>query len=247
MPESPRTVLVTGAASGIGAAIARRLADAGDRLILCDRDEAGLSGLARDIDARWYVVDVSDERAVDDVMRHLDAVDVLVNSAGVATEGALDDDIAAYRRTVEINLTGTVLVTRAVLPLLRRSKAPRVLNIGSIQGTAAHVGVFAYATSKGGVHSFTRALAVDLASDGVLVNALAPGFIDTPMAVLPDGSSEYQTPWFSEVYIEHGRLPLRRPGTADEVAVAAQFLVSAANTYVTGVVLPVDGGLGATF
>ncbi|MFD1714930.1 SDR family NAD(P)-dependent oxidoreductase [Amnibacterium flavum] len=248
MSESPRTVLVTGAASGIGAAIARRLAAAGDRLVLADRDEVGLGALADELGASAHLVDVSDEQSVGALASRLDGLDVLVNSAGIATETSLDDaDLDLYRRTIDVNLTGTVVVTRAVLPFLRESSTARVLNIGSVQGLQAQAGVYAYATSKGGVHNLTRALAVDLAPDGILVNALAPGFIDTPMAVLPDGGTEYETDWFASVYLEHGRLPLRRPGTPDEVAVAAEFLVSASNTYITGAVLPVDGGLAATF
>jgi 3-oxoacyl-[acyl-carrier protein] reductase len=118
-----------------------------------------------------------------------------------------------------------------------------VLNIGSIQGFQAQAGALAYAVSKGGVHNLTRALAVDLAAHGVLVNALAPGFIDTPMAVLPDGSNELDSDWFQSIYVDHGRIPLRRAGKPDEVAAAAEFFVSIDNTYVTGAVLTVDGGM----
>ena len=95
--------------------------------------------------------------------------------------------------------------------------------------------------------NMTRGLACDLADDGILVNALAPGFVDTPMALFSDGSSEYDSEWFRNIYVKHGRIPLRRPGRADEVAEAALFFCSSANSYVTGQILAVDGGMTATF
>jgi NAD(P)-dependent dehydrogenase (short-subunit alcohol dehydrogenase family) len=248
MSHSPRTALVTGAASGIGAAIARRLSHGGYRVFAVDRDQSGLQALADEIGAEALALDITDEAAVSHALGRIEALDALVNSAGIATETGLDDaDLDLYRRTIDVNLTGMVIVTRACLPLLRASSSARVLNIGSIQGAQAQAGALAYAVSKGGVHNLTRALATDLAGDGVLVNALAPGFIDTPMSMLPDGSNELDSDWFTAIYVEHGRIPLRRAGTPDEVAAAAEFFVSPENTYVTGAVLTVDGGMTATF
>jgi NAD(P)-dependent dehydrogenase (short-subunit alcohol dehydrogenase family) len=247
MPGSARTVLVTGAASGIGAAIAALLASRGMEVIVADESDR-VKSVADRIGARVLEFDVSDESAVDAALAGIEKLDVLVNSAGIATETRIDDaDLAVYRRTLDVNLTGAMLVTRACLPMLRRSSSARVLNIGSVQGFASAESVLAYSTAKAAIHGMTRSLAVDLAPDGILVNALAPGFIDTPMSVLADGTSEYDTDWFRSVYIEHGRIPLRRPASPDEVAAAAEFLVSEHNTYVTGAVLPVDGGLTATF
>lgn len=246
MLAANRTALVTGAASGIGAAVARRLAAAGDRLVLIDRDASRLSEVAGELaDAVALPLDVSSADAARAVREELGAggaLDVLVNAAGVVVE---PDDDHALARTLEINLAAAVRLTTGLVPLLRRAAAPRVVNVGSVQADRAATGSVAYAASKGGLHAATRALAVELAPDGILVNAVAPGFIDTPMARLADGRTEYETDWFQSVYLEHGRLPLRRPGTPEEVAVAVSFLASPENTYVTGAVLAVDGGLGA--
>ncbi|ACQ78391.1 short-chain dehydrogenase/reductase SDR [Beutenbergia cavernae DSM 12333] len=244
--RSTRRALVTGAASGIGAAVAHRLALAGMAVVCADVDVDGAGRVAAETGGDPLELDL---RSVpDDLGDRLGYLDVLVSCAGVADSTPTSDlDVAGYRRVMEINLDGTVAVTLAVLPLLRAAASGRVLTISSVQGFRAAADTLAYATSKGALVTFTRALAVDVAEDGVLVNALAPGFVDTPMARMPDGTREYDTPWFRSVYVEHARIPMRRPGTADEVAAAAEFFVSPTNTYVTGQVLAVDGGLMATF
>lgn len=255
-----RTALVTGAASGIGAAIAARLNRSGHSVVLLDVDATGLDRRISEIAATGgraagIVADLADlgrpgaaSELVSRIRDHSSTLDVLVNAAGIAETGPTADlDMASYHRVLDVNLDGMVALTVSLIPLLRSSSSARVLNIGSVQGLSSAAGTLAYATSKGGVHAFTRSLAVDLAVDGILVNALAPGFVDTPMARLADGSTEFETAWFQEVYVNHGRIPLRRPARPDEVAAVAEFFVSADNTYVTGQVVAVDGGLGATF
>ena len=246
MLAANRTALVTGAASGIGAAVARRWGATGARVILLDRDGEVVGAVAAGIpDATVLVHDLSDPQAIAAIAAEVaDAggLDVLVNAAGIVIES---DDDEALTRTLAVNLEASVRLTRHLVPQLRAADAPRVVNIGSVQADRAGSGSVAYAASKGGLHAATRALAVDLADHGILVNAVAPGFIDTPMARLADGITESDTDWFRSVYVEHGRIPLRRPGSAEEVAVAVEFLASAANTYITGAVLAVDGGLGA--
>jgi 3-oxoacyl-[acyl-carrier protein] reductase len=246
MLAANRTALVTGAASGIGAAVARRWGATGARVILLDRDGDAAAAVAADIaDATVLVHDLSDPNVVPEIGREVaDAggLAVLVNAAGIVIES---DDEHALTRTLAVNLKAAIRLTRQLRPQLRDADAPRVVNIGSVQAERAGSASVAYAASKGGLHAATRALAVDLAGDGILVNAIAPGFIDTPMARLADGTSEYETDWFRSVYVEHARIPLRRPGSAEEVAAAVEFLASASNTYITGTVLAVDGGLGA--
>jgi 3-oxoacyl-[acyl-carrier protein] reductase len=250
-----RTALITGAASGIGAAIARRLADSGITVICSDRDHPGAERVAEAIraggaEAAAVRLDIARPSDIDDfaATEAPDGLDILVNAAGIVdttpTSGLTRE---RYREVLDIDLNGSVELTLALLPRLRRSAAGRILTIASIQGFRGTADSLSYATAKGGLVNFTRALAVDLAPAGVLVNALAPGFIDTPMAVQADGTSEYDTDWFRDVYLTHGRLPLGRPGRADEVAAVAEFFVSPLNSYITGQILAVDGGVTATF
>ncbi|MDQ7876528.1 SDR family oxidoreductase [Microbacterium sp. QXD-8] len=241
-----RVALVTGGANGIGAAIGAHLARHGLRVVLADRDERVRATAAR-IGAEALLMDVADPASI--ARGGIAELDVLVNCAAIAPAAGLGDDglLDEFSRTLDVNVRGILAVVTAFLPQLRRSSSARILNIGSVQGFAAAAGSIAYATSKGAVNSLTKALAVDLADAGILVNALAPGFTDTAMALLSDGTSEYDTEWFRDVYVRHGRVPLRRPASPDEIAEAAGFLVSEKNTYVTGAILPVDGGLLATF
>lgn len=250
MLAAHRTVLVTGAAGGIGAATARRLAAAGDQLYLLDRDESAVRTLAAELPGATPLAhDLGDPDAADLVRERVTTevghLDALVNAAGIVLEADGSGDDAVLTRTLDINLAAAVRLTTALAPLLARSVSGRVVNVGSIQAARAGAASVAYAASKGGLHAATRALAVDLAADGILVNAVAPGFIDTPMARLADGRTEYETEWFQSVYVEHGRVPLRRPGTADEAAAAIVLLLAPENTYITGAILAVDGGLGA--
>ena len=247
MGADRRRALVTGGANGIGAAIAELLVDRGVEVIVADRDTSVMATAAR-IGATGLLLDVAHAESVAD-LQGIVALDVLVNSAAIAPSATLDVAhlLDTMRSTVEVNVVGVAAVVAAVLPQLRLSDSARILNIGSIQGFAAQADAVAYATSKGALHSLTRSLAVDLARHGILVNALAPGFVDTAMARLADGTSEYETDWFRSVYIEHGRIPLRRPAEAREIAEAAEYFVSERNTYVTGATVPVDGGLLATF
>ena len=248
MIAANRTALVTGAASGIGAATARQLAAHGDHVLLLDRDPRVAELAAELPGASVLLHDLVDPGTPDAVAAFLSEgssgtgtarrLDVLVHAAGVA----VDTD----ERILDVNLAAALRLTRVLVPLLRESPSGRVLTVGSIQAERAGAGSVAYAASKGGLHAATRALAVDLAADGILVNAVAPGFIDTPMSVLDDGTTEFETDWFRSVYVEHGRLPLRRPGTPDEVAAVIRLLLSPENTYMTGAVVAIDGGLGAT-
>ncbi|MDH2444102.1 SDR family NAD(P)-dependent oxidoreductase [Amnibacterium sp. CER49] len=252
-----RNALVTGAGSGIGAAIAEALARSGCAVVCTDRNEAGADATAARIraaggSAASLPLDIADDSAVatlpEKVVAGLGAIDVLVNNAGVGGEVPTSGlTMADVRAVLRVNLEGAVAVTLALLPQLRASGSGRVLNVASIQGFRGARDSLAYGASKGALVNLTRDLACDLADDGVLVNALAPGFVNTPMARYADGTTEYETDWFRTIYVENARIPLRRPAEPEEVAEAALFLCSPANTYVTGQVLAVDGGMTATF
>jgi NAD(P)-dependent dehydrogenase (short-subunit alcohol dehydrogenase family) len=142
-----------------------------------------------------------------------------------------------------------VRVTLALLPLVKAGGAGgRILNIASIMGVRGQPDAIPYSTAKGAIVNFTRALAADLGRHGITVNAVAPGFINTRMAELPDGTGhEHDTDWFREIYLRYGRILLGRAGTPDDIAGPAFFLCSDDARYVTGQILLVDGGVSATF
>ena len=257
MDETARIALVTGAGSGIGAAVARRLSEDGVTVMCADIQAHAAELVASSIRANGgqadaLLLDVTDDSHLAGAFRHLSAgfgrLDILVNAAGIGYSiETARLDLPAARRFLAVNLEGAIALVLALRPLLAVSTAGRILNITSVQGSRGAKDSLAYGASKGGLENLTRGLACDLADDNVLVNALAPGFVDTPMARLADGSSEYDTEWFRDVYVKNARIPLRRPAAASEVAEAAIFFCSSANTYVTGQVLAVDGGMTATF
>lgn len=252
MASRPPTALVTGAGSGIGAAIAAALTADGHHVTVLDRDATAAETVAARLGETGTAVaaDVADRADLERVAEPLLAggLDVLVNCAGISdTTPTGDLGIDTFRRVLDVNLTGAVELTLLLLPALRASAHGRVINIASIQGLTPAADTLAYATSKGGMIAFTRALATDLAAHGVLVNAVAPGFVDTPMARLADGRPEYDTDWFRDIYLSGGKLPLGRPAQPREIAEVVRFLASRRNSYLTGQVVAVDGGVTATF
>jgi len=232
-----KVALVTGAASGIGAACARRFADEGARV-------GGIDVSVPDshpCDA-FVAADVRDAdvvgAAVDGIISHLGPVDILVNAAGVASFGTADTiDEAEWDRVVDINLKGTWLVSRAVLPGMVANRAGSIVNLASVEGIEGGQSQTAYNASKGGVVLLTRSMAVDYGEHNVRVNCLCPGLIETPMtAPLQDGGLKPVLDWFEEQHL------LGRAGKPEEVAAAALFLASDDASFVTGHALAVDGG-----
>jgi NAD(P)-dependent dehydrogenase (short-subunit alcohol dehydrogenase family) len=251
---SGRVALVTGAARGIGKAIAQRLAGEGAAVVIADIDEAAAAETASEVDGFAARVDIGDDASVaalaETVRARHGRCEILVNNAAILDmTGIATMTMARYRRVLDINQDGAIRVTLAMLPLIKAAgQGRRILNIASIMGLRGARDSIPYSTAKGAIVNFTRALACDVAADGIIVNALAPGFIDTRMALLPDGSGhEHDTDWFKDIYLKYGRIPLGRAGNPEDIAGPAFFLCSDDARYVTGQILLVDGGVSATF
>ncbi|MBA2283827.1 MAG: SDR family oxidoreductase [Acidimicrobiia bacterium] len=243
-------VLVTGAASGMGRAIAHLFADEGALVAAVDRDAEGVAETVGAIDdahgpgrAADWTVDLADPAAIDqlvaEVVERLGSVDVLVNNAGVAVPAVVEGDGAAYEAawalTFAVDLTAHQRLVRACLPHLRRDGRGRVVNIASTEGLGASRYNSPYVAAKHGVIGLTRALAVELGALGVNVNAVCPGPIRTGMtAGIPDDAKDK---------FARRMVPLRRYGDPEEVAHAVLALSLPAASFTNGAVLVVDGGL----
>jgi NAD(P)-dependent dehydrogenase (short-subunit alcohol dehydrogenase family) len=241
-----RIALVTGAARGVGAALAAGLAQAGAAVVLTDTDLPAVQRAAdalRDSGSRaWaYALDIGDAAAcrhvAEQVSREVGMVAVLVNNAGVQLRGgALDDPETPqkWRGHFAVNADGPFNVTRAFLAALRATRGC-VVNVASIQSFVANLVSPGYAASKGALLQFTRTLAAELAADGIRVNAIAPGLTVTSMT-----DASRANPAHMERYLAH--VPMRRIAEVDEMVGPVLFLASDAASYVTGVTVPVDGG-----
>lgn len=242
-----RTALVTGGANGIGRAIVERFVKEGARVALVDRESP--PELGRDVAV--FEADLARterlEQLVAAVEEAVGPLDVLVNNAGIfEPTRALGLSLEAYHRVLAVNLDAPVVLATTVARGMVERRYGRIVNITSIHGEFGEELALAYDVAKGGLNQATRTLAVELGPYGVLVNAVAPGFVATRMSIV-DGVDELETESFENVYIKHGKLPLRRYAQPEEVAAHVAWLASEENTYVTGQVVRVDGGLTATF
>jgi NAD(P)-dependent dehydrogenase (short-subunit alcohol dehydrogenase family) len=252
-----RVALVTGAARGIGLAAARTLAGEGARVMLCDVDEDVLQEATGDLrkdglQVQSIAADVSDEASIERAVTATAAawgrLDILVSNAAISDESRIETLSAErWHRVMNVNLDSVLYGAKAAMSHLKKSPCASIINVASIQGLRGQPNSMAYATAKGAVVNLTRCMAVDFGPLGIRVNAVAPGYIDTRMALMHGNVHEHQTDWFQDVFIKHGRLPLRRPGRVDDVAGPIIFLASDDSRYVTGHVLVVDGGLTCTY
>lgn len=243
MPEKLRfegkTAIVTGAARGIGESIAERLASECAKVLLVDVNP-DVEATARRLDQIWLVNDVTDPDAGGEIaaaaLKAFGRIDILVNNAGIGgSKRLLDTDDAMIDRFLQTNLASLLRITRAVVPHLTRPGG-RIINISSIFGLTGYPGTTAYAVAKAGVAQFTRHLAGELGPEGILVNAIAPGVIATPMTVGRQQSALYQ-----RLMVEG--TPLERIGLPTDISGPVAFFASDDAAFVTGTVLPVDGGI----
>jgi len=243
---SGKVALITGAAGGIGACAARRMAEEGASLLLTDADAAGVQRVAAELGKRAQarahdVTSEDDWRAVLAwALQARGRVDVLVNNAGVflaapLTETSLED----FSRVLEVNVTGAFLGMRALAPAMSEQRAGSIVNVSSVAGLTGSPYLTAYAASKWAVRGMTKVAAKELARYGVRVNSLHPGQIDTDM----NARQREQTPELIEKLIR--AIPLQRIGTPEEVALALVYLASEESVYVTGSELVIDGGASA--
>ena len=243
-PLAGRVAIVTGGTRGIGLAIARRLAEDGASVVVSGRDGGRLDVAVRDLEAVGAAVlaVVADaarradaDRLVDATRERFGRIDVLVNNAGITRDQLLvrmkDDD---WDQVLDTNLRGVFMMTRAVGKVMMRQKSGRIINIGSTAGAMGNPGQVNYSAAKAGVIGLTKAAARELAHWNVLVNAVAPGLIDTEMtAAIPAAARE--------TLVE--QVPLKRIGAAREVAEVVRFLAGDGAAYITGQTIHINGGL----
>jgi len=249
--KRPRA-LITGAASGIGEATSRRFAAEGFDVCIIDINESGLSRVFNTLPTGdhllfpgnycWQQDIVGAEKMIRDKWGTLD---VLVNCAGISRKSdPLGTPLETWREVFDIMVNGCVLISSLAVKFM--TAGGRMIHITSIHGGRAEAGASSYSMAKAAIDQFCRSMAVELADRNILVNAIAPGFVDTPMSVA-EGVNELESEWFRNNYILSHHLPLKRAGRAEEIAGVAWFLAGKDASYITGQVIVADGGLTITF
>lgn len=248
-----RRAIITGASSGIGRATAVRFAADGYDVCINARREPLLREVLASLAPgdHWMCAgDYSDAAVVDEIGRRAGqqwgTINVLVNCAGVSVAvDVCDTPWEAWRGALDMMLGGAVLTSRMAAALM--PDGGRLIHVTSIHGERVEMKGSSYAVAKAAINQFCRSLALELAPRGILANAIAPGFVRTPMSVMPDGTNELDTNWFRRNYVDGNHLPLRRAAQPEEIAGVAAFLAGPDASYITGQVITVDGGLTITF
>ena len=247
MDFAGKVALITGAASGMGAATAREFHAAGGQVVIVDRNDQLAGQVAREIEAGPPVIgDVSDSafcnRAVETTLDRHGQLDVLVNAAGIIVRAdALNTSDEQWQRVMNVNVNGVFFMSRAAIGPMKKQGHGAIINFGSIWGGVGAAGVIAYCASKGAVHQITRAMALDYVNDGIRINAVCPGEVNTPMLALE--RSEPVTPELMQQLAD--TVPMGRLAEPVEIARVVLFLASDAASYMTGTMVNVDAGYTA--
>jgi NAD(P)-dependent dehydrogenase (short-subunit alcohol dehydrogenase family) len=247
-----KQAIITGASSGVGRAAALRFAADGWDVCITARRAGELEKLRCELAPGDHLVcpgDYSDPatagRLAAKVSARWGSVDALVNNAGIYFPvHSIDTPMAEWRAAFDIMINGALYMTRAAVPLMR--DGGRIVHVTSIHGDHGERFASSYSMAKAAINQLCRVLAIELAPRNILVNAVAPGFIDTPMSVV-DGVNELKGDWFRQNYVEGHHLPLKRAAQPEEIASVAFFLAGPDASYITGQVITVDGGLTITF
>jgi 2-dehydro-3-deoxy-L-rhamnonate dehydrogenase (NAD+) len=237
-----QVAIVTGAASGLGLAIAKKLADDGAQVALLDLNEDAVTAAAKSIgsNAVSFAVDLTNETQVNNVVSQIGEqfgrIDVLVNSAGVTGKTNIKShevETGDLRFVFEVNLMASFFTARAVLPWMLKQNYGRILHIASVAGKEGNAGMLAYSASKAAVIGMTKVQGKEYAETGITVNALAPAVIQTPMVdAMPEAQVKYMT----------DKIPMKRCGTLEEIAHMAAFIVSGGTGFTTGFTFDMTGG-----
>jgi meso-butanediol dehydrogenase/(S,S)-butanediol dehydrogenase/diacetyl reductase len=245
-----KVAVVTGAASGIGAATAKQLAEQGARVVVVDRNDKDGERVAADLNesgvsgsASFQKINVADWTSVQEGFARIGdqcgRIDILVNNAGVGSFGLTPDlPVEQWQNTIAVTLNGAFYCSKAAIPLLRAARGGAIVNVGSTSGLGGDYGLAAYNAAKGGVVNFTRTLAIDHIRENIRVNCVCPGLVDTPAAAELKAMKEYWT----RLVDAH---PRGRASTADEIASVILFLASDKSAALVGAAVVADGGLTA--
>ncbi|MBE6453487.1 MAG: 3-oxoacyl-[acyl-carrier-protein] reductase [Alphaproteobacteria bacterium] len=238
-----KTVLITGATGGIGRSICKLFQKQGAQLAIVGRDINKLNDFKQkelpDGDVKVYAVDLSNENNIADLVEKVEAdcgkIDVLINNAGITQDNlSLKISSEAWHKVLDTNLTSSFLLSKAVLPCMLKHRFGRIINMTSVVGVIGNAGQTNYAASKAGLIGMSKSMALEIASRGITVNCLAPGFIKTPMTdVLPEKAKEKLL----------DNIPMAKMGNPEDVANAAVFLASDEAGYITGQTIHVNGGM----
>ena len=248
-----KKVLITGAASGIGRASATRFANEGYDVCLNDIQAEKLESLLMELPTGDHLLlsgSYADEATIKKgekiIQQKWGSVDVLINCAGMFEKtNPLEMAINEWRIIFDKMLNGCLMITKLAAQFMKDNEG-RIVHITSIHGTRAEMHASSYSMAKAAINQYCRSMALELADRNILVNAIAPGFVDTAMSIV-DGQNELDTEWFKDNYISNQHLPLRRAALPEEIAGVAYFLAGKDASYITGQVITVDGGLTITF